>query len=99
VRRRVFARLERLGLRVDLDDAGAAVEQFAPEQFEQLYPGTGGALYGSATHGWRASFERPGASTGIAGLYLAGGSVHPGPGVPMAALSGRLAAQRVLADR
>ena len=25
------------------------------------------------------------------GLYLAGGSVHPGPGVPMAAMSGRLA--------
>ena len=69
-----------------------------PADFARLFPGTGGALYGRATHGWRASFQRPGARTRIPGLYLAGGSTHPGPGVPMAALSGRLAAASVLAD-
>jgi 1-hydroxycarotenoid 3,4-desaturase len=94
---RVFGRLEQFGLRIEW--AGASVQQTTPPQFAQRYPGTGGALYGSATHGWRASFARPGASTAVPGLYLAGGSIHPGPGVPMAALSGRLAARCVLAHR
>lgn len=70
----------------------------APEGFARLFPATGGALYGRASHGWMASFKRPGARTRLAGLYLAGGSVHPGPGVPMAAQSGRLAADSLLTD-
>ncbi|AWB24668.1 phytoene desaturase [Methylobacterium currus] len=69
-----------------------------PAEFEALFPATGGALYGRASHGWMASFRRPGARTRLPGLYLAGGSVHPGPGVPMAAQSGRLAAASVLRD-
>ena len=65
--------------------------------FEALFPGSGGALYGRASHGWSASFARPGCATKIQGLYLAGGSVHPGPGVPMATMSGMLAAEKILA--
>ncbi|MFP1633787.1 1-hydroxycarotenoid 3,4-desaturase CrtD [Zhengella sp. ZM62] len=70
----------------------------APDDFARAWPGSGGALYGMATHGWTASFSRRGARGPISGLYLAGGSVHPGPGVPMAALSGKLAAKALLAD-
>jgi len=70
-----------------------------PAEFERLFPATGGALYGPATHGWKASFARASPRTRIRGLYLAGGSVHPGAGVPMAALSGRLAARMWLEDR
>ncbi|MEJ2435911.1 MAG: CrtD protein, partial [Pseudolabrys sp.] len=70
-----------------------------PADFHRRFPATGGALYGPATHGWRAAFRRPGNRTSIAGLYLAGGSVHPGAGVPMAALSGRLAAACAVDDR
>lgn len=69
-----------------------------PADFNRLFPATGGALYGPASHGWRASFKRPGSRSKIRGLYLAGGSAHPGPGVPMAATSGRLAAACILAD-
>lgn len=70
-----------------------------PRDFARLFPGTGGALYGRASHGWKASFERPGARSAVPGLYLAGGSVHPSAGLPMAATSGRLAAEALLADR
>jgi 1-hydroxycarotenoid 3,4-desaturase len=69
-----------------------------PTAFEALFPATGGALYGRATHGWVAAFRRPGTQTALPGLYLAGGATHPGAGVPMAALSGCRAAESVLAD-
>jgi 1-hydroxycarotenoid 3,4-desaturase len=69
-----------------------------PNEFERFLPSTGGAIYGRASHGWAASFLRQGTQTRIPGLYCAGGSTHPGAGVPMAALSGRLAANQVMQD-
>ncbi len=94
---RTFGLLARCGLEVDLASASQVVT--TPADFERLFPATGGALYGRASHGWTASFSRPGARTRIPGLYLAGGSAHPGAGVPMAAISGRLAAASIMSDR
>lgn len=71
----------------------------SPSGFHDLFPATGGAIYGRSSHGWAAAFRRPGNRTAIHGLYLAGGSVHPGAGVPMAALSGHRAAASLMADR
>ena len=93
---RHLALLSRCGLDLTMDRATRTVT--TPADFAQLFPGTGGALYGRASHGWRASFQRPPIRTRVAGLYLAGGSAHPGPGVPMAAMSGRLAAECLMAD-
>jgi 1-hydroxycarotenoid 3,4-desaturase len=87
-------RLCGLDLRPDEDSA----QLTTPEDFARMFPGSRGALYGPASHGWRDSFARAGATTKIPGLYLAGGSVHPGPGVPMAALSGWQAALRATED-
>lgn len=93
---RVFSRLETSGLRVL--HKRDHIDVTRPQDFARLFPSTGGSLYGSANHGAFASFARPSARTPISGLYLAGGSVHPGPGVPMATLSGRLAAASLLRD-
>jgi len=92
-----FQLMQRCGLQVQRSPERTLLTN--PQDFERLFPATGGALYGQASHGWMASFSRPGARSRLPGLYLAGGSVHPGPGVPMAALSGRQAAASVLADR
>ncbi|CAA9530987.1 MAG: Methoxyneurosporene dehydrogenase [uncultured Sphingomonas sp.] len=93
--RRMLERLKACGL--ELDVTAPPVVQ-TPSDFEALFPSTGGALYGRASHGWAASFLRQSARTRIPGLYCAGGSTHPGAGVPMAALSGRLAAASLLKD-
>ena len=67
-----------------------------PAHFAKAFPGSGGALYGAATHGKLGPLERPGAKSAIPGLFLVGGTVHPGAGVPMAATSGVLAAQAIM---
>ncbi|MEQ5788923.1 phytoene desaturase [Erythrobacter sp. NFXS35] len=69
-----------------------------PQDWEHLFPATGGALYGRASHGWAASFQRQGPTTKLPGLYCTGGATHPAAGVPMAALSGQLAARVIGRD-
>jgi 1-hydroxycarotenoid 3,4-desaturase len=86
--------LARSGLRLEAGESAAT----SPSDFAALFPGTGGALYGPASHGANASFRRATARTALPGLYLAGGSVHPGPGIPMAALSGWRAADWATRD-
>lgn len=96
-----LALLRRCGLTLEVaaPSAGSAPawQRTTPQDFNRLFPGSGGGLYGTATHGWMALFRRPGAATRVPGLVLAGGSVHPGPGVPMAAMSGFRAAETVTA--
>ncbi|MEN9316268.1 MAG: hypothetical protein RIS35_2661 [Pseudomonadota bacterium] len=93
---RSLALLKHCGLNLSIERS-SQVQRCTPTGFERLFPGSGGALYGAATHGWMALFRRPAATTPVPGLFLAGGSVHPGPGVPMAAMSGRLAAAALTA--
>lgn len=93
---RMLTHLRRCGLTLRSDPQTTVVT--GPAQFGTLFPATAGALYGANAHGWAASFRRPGTRTKLPGLYLAGGSTHPGPGVPMAALSGRMAASALIAD-
>lgn len=91
----MFEQLARAGLTL----APQATVVTTPAEWAQRFPATGGALYGRAVHGWQATFRRPAGRTALPGLYLAGGSVHPGAGVPTSALSGRIAANSLLSDR
>lgn len=93
---RMLTALMRCGLRVNLEPNTTV--RTSPRDFGRLFPGSQGALYGGASHGWKAFFERPSARSRIPGLYITGADAHPGAGVPMAALSGRLAAQAIAED-
>ncbi|MDY8108475.1 phytoene desaturase family protein [Fulvimarina sp. 2208YS6-2-32] len=91
-----FSRLAASGLTLDFKGGGISLS--TPSEYSALYPGTGGALYGRVSHGSTASFRRPDARSRIPGLYLCGGSAHPGAGVPMASLSGTLAVEAIVKD-
>ena len=89
---KAFSLMRRYGLQLQ----EAQITRTSPREFAQLFPGRGGAIYGQATHGWMSSFQRLGSQSQIPNLLLVGGSVHPGPGIPMAAMSGRLAAAMLM---
>ena len=92
----MIATLTRCGLHLE---PSFPHQLMTPQDWEGLFPATGGALYGRASHGWAASFQRQGPRTRLPGLYCTGGATHPAAGVPMAALSGQLAARVIAKDR
>ncbi len=95
-RAKTFPPLAKFGLTFTPNPPDTAL--MTPQGFSTRFPASQGALYGRSPHGALASFQRPPARTRLAGLYLAGGGAHPGAGVPMAALSGKHAAEAILND-
>ncbi|MEO1537553.1 MAG: 1-hydroxycarotenoid 3,4-desaturase CrtD [Pseudomonadota bacterium] len=95
-RQTTFRTLEQFGVTFDPLPSTAALA--TPATYEKMFPASAGALYGQTPHGMTAALKRPRARTAIRGLYLAGGGTHPGAGVPMAALSGKHAAEAILKD-
>lgn len=57
---------------------------------------TGGAIYGTAPHSLLATLRPPQTVRGEPFLRLAGGTVHPGGGIPLAVTSGWQAASHLL---
>ncbi len=58
-----------------------------------------GAIYGAATHSLLQTIRPKQTVRGVKNLVLAGGTVHPGGGIPLALLSGKHAAELVLGGR
>jgi phytoene desaturase len=70
-----------------------------PMELEQMSGAWKGALYGPSANNRFAVFLRPhNRSKDVEGLYFAGGTTHPGGGVPMVMLSGKVAAKMILED-
>lgn len=70
-----------------------------PLEIEQMTGARRGALYGASSNSRWAAFLRPhNRCPEVEGLYFAGGTTHPGGGVPLAMLSGKAASQLLTAD-
>ncbi|MCS6915124.1 MAG: phytoene desaturase family protein [Myxococcales bacterium] len=83
----------------DLDRHAAAEVEVAPADFAEQFPGSRGALYGSASNAPWSAFVRPrNRAPGLDNVYCVGGSTHPGAGVPMVALSAQIASHLLLSD-
>ncbi|HUF97910.1 MAG TPA: phytoene desaturase family protein [Ilumatobacter sp.] len=91
--------LNRLAERgVDLRSRIQFTRTLIPADFEVRYRAIDGAIYGTSSNGKKAAFQRPSNIGPVDGLYLVGGSSHPGGGLPMVATSARIVADLV-ADR
>ena len=55
----------------------------------------GGAIYGTSSNGTRAAFLRPANAAAVQGLYLVGGSAHPGGGLPLVGMSAEIVADLI----
>ena len=95
-RTRTFQTLQNMNLEFDV--IPQRVSLITPGDFAARFPASDGSLYGRSPHGMNATFHRPTARSRVKGLYLAGGGVHPGAGLPMASLSGQHAAAAIKTD-
>jgi phytoene desaturase len=69
-----------------------------PADIERRYRAPGGAIYGTSSNGMRAAFTRPANRGSKPGLYLVGGSSHPGGGLPLVVTSARIVTDMIAAD-
>jgi phytoene desaturase len=91
--------LRRLGEHgVDLTGRISFAARITPLDIERLYRSPGGAIYGSSSNGKRAAFTRPANRGARQGLYLVGGSSHPGGGLPLVATSARIVTEMIDQD-
>lgn len=66
-----------------------------PADLERRTRSPGGAIYGSSSNGARAAFLRPANRSPVPGLFLVGGSAHPGGGLPLVGMSAAIVAGMV----
>jgi phytoene desaturase len=83
----IIRKLQEHGL-TDLSDHIEYSDTITPKDFYQKYRSNRGSIYGTSSNGKLAAFMRPkNKSRSIKGLYLVGGSTHPGGGIPLVTLS------------
>ncbi len=89
----VLSQLARRG--TDIRDRVLWSHLRTPADLERATGAPGGAIYGTSSNGTRAAFLRPQNAAPIRGLFLVGGSAHPGGGLPLVGMSAEIVANLV----
>ena len=91
----IIRKLEDFGLN-DLESAIDFEQILTPADFETKYNANRGSIYGISSNGIFSAFLRvPNRSREIKNLYFVGGATHPGGGIPLVLLSGKMAADMI----
>ena len=86
----------RFGL-ADLSRRIVVERRIDPTDLRRLYNANAGSIYGISSNSLKTAFLRPpNRDRKLPGLFFAGGATHPGGGLPLVALSGKIASE--LAD-
>jgi phytoene desaturase len=89
---RIISILESRGLH-DLSKRIELKEIITPLDFQKRFNAFRGSIYGPASNSRMAAFLRPpNKSREVSGLFFVGGSSHPGGGIPLVLLSGKIVA-------
>jgi len=80
---------------LDVRDRIMFAEHRSPADLERATASPGGAIYGGSSNSRRAAFLRPANRSPVPGLYLVGGSAHPGGGLPMVLMSAAITAEMI----
>ena len=90
LRKNVIAKINSM-LKTDIEQHIIAESTLSPVDIENQTSSLGGSLYGNASNNKFAAFLRhSNYSSSIKNLYLVGGSVHPGGGIPLCLLSAKI---------
>jgi phytoene desaturase len=93
-RKHIFRKLQGHG--VDLGSGIEFEKAASPESIEEMTLSTAGALYGNSSNSPTSAFNRhPNFSRRIKNLFFAGGSVHPGGGIPLCLASAKIVEEEV----
>jgi phytoene desaturase len=98
-RANVISKLNRM-LQTNVEELIEAEECLTPLQIEATTASYAGALYGTSSNTKNAAFLRhPNFTRQIERLYFAGGSVHPGGGIPLCLKSAKITAGIIEQDK
>jgi len=98
IRQAIFKRLERAGFK-NIPEQILQEKILSPSYLRSRTFSNKGSIYGlSSNHRNAAFYRQDNKSRQIKGLYFAGGSAHPGGGIPLVILSGMNAARHIEKD-